>query len=226
MPFQALAKLISDDILDSAQVQVFITDESFSEIKRGYQFSNSFVIYRRSIGKTKEARISIPAEMSPHVGNALLDELRVNEPELFRTGDTLEIDVSYGKGNVIVDIYASLDKKSIDTLKQQFSDAYCSSLIYDILFMYTPTYIHVRDKNTRDVKFVKTNRPRCNVHKCDVKVKPGRCKAAEELARLLRNHRALHVPAIAKCCRRRQTTLTQRRQWKTYYSNLYQNTFL
>jgi len=152
--FQVFAKFMSDDILDSADVHVFVTDKSFSKIRNSYRFAPNSVIYGRQEGVSKYAKISIPPKMSPHIPRALVDELRVNEPGLFVTGDTLEINIDYQKGDVIVDIYANLGKINIDTLKRQFKDAYCSSLIYDILFYYTPTYINIRDKNTREVNFV------------------------------------------------------------------------
>ena len=152
--FQVFAKFISDDILDSVDVHVFVTDDSFSKIEQGYRFTPGSVIYGRQEGVSKYAKISIPAEMSTHIPRALVDELRVNKPELFATTDTLEINIDYKKDDVIVDIYARIDKINIDTLKRQFKDAYCASLIYDIMFAYTPTYINIRDKNTRKVQFV------------------------------------------------------------------------
>jgi hypothetical protein len=152
--FQAFAKLMSDDLLDSAAVHIFITDDSFSDIKIAYKFSDQFISYGRQEGVSRNLKISFPGEMGTHVPRALFDELRVNQPELLKNGDTLIIDIDRKGRDYTVDIYVNTENLNVEILRRQFKEAYCASLIYDILFEYNTTYITVHDRKTKDPIFV------------------------------------------------------------------------
>jgi hypothetical protein len=146
--YQAFAKFLSDELLDSARVHVFLTDNSF-KVKEGLPFNpKSFVViekyYVQVNGKTK---IQVKGDFIDVLATGLREELLVNKPELFKDSDTLEIHVNKNNDHVKVNIYINPNKVNIDTLIHQFQNT--EPLIYDILFSYTPTYFNIVDKYTK-----------------------------------------------------------------------------
>jgi len=149
---KSYAKVMSDHLLDSAAVHVFLTDDNFN-VKESFRFDSKSIHYIRTISNGY-FKITFPENVDWHIPQALADELRVNQPELLKSKDTIRIQIEDKRESVSVDIYVDLNEVNLDTLRTQFNNAYCASLIYDILFAYTPTYVNVRDKKTKDVKFV------------------------------------------------------------------------
>jgi len=149
---ESYAKAMSDHLLDSAEIHIFLTDDDF-KIKRSFPFDSKSIHYMRTISNGY-FEITFPDNVGWHIPQALADELRVNQPELLKSSDTIKIDIEDRKESVTVDLYVDFNEVDLDTLRTQFNNAYCASLIYDILFAYTPTYVNVRDKATKKIKFV------------------------------------------------------------------------
>lgn len=147
--YKAFAKFLSVDRLDSARVHIFLTDDNF-EVKEGlpydpksYTVIESYYTYHN--GKTK---IQVKGEFIDMVAKGLYDELYINKPELFKSIDSLYIELGKKDVDVEVNIFVDPKRINLDTLVNQFERS--NSLIYDVLFSYNPAYFNIIDKDSKE----------------------------------------------------------------------------
>ncbi|WP_146173542.1 hypothetical protein [Pontibacter mucosus] len=147
--YQAFAKFLSVDRFDSARVHIFLTDDNF-EVKEGlpYDPKSYTVIESNYTYHNAETKILVKGEFIDMVAKGLYHEFRLNKPELFKSTDSLYIELSKKDVEVGVNIFIDPKQINLATLVNQFEKS--DPLIYDILFSYYPTYFNIIDKDTQE----------------------------------------------------------------------------
>ncbi|MFD2516001.1 hypothetical protein ACFSRY_19165 [Pontibacter locisalis] len=147
--YQAFAKFLSEDVLDSTRVHVFLTDDSF-EVKEGLPYDpKAFVVIDTYYTYTKgKAVVHVTGGFERVVPRGLYDEFYINKPEMFKSADTLHIEIGKKKDNTEVNILIDPKEVDVNALLKQFDKS--DPLIYDVLFSYQPTYFNIVDKGIKE----------------------------------------------------------------------------